>query len=153
MQMTERSLHIADRPDVVASAKIGYCKNYMVQANLLTGIPEAHKALFAQQWLTTTSLDSTTATTYRLTTDPVQADTLLLTATTASAEADRRLALWKTQRMVYGYTGTPALMLEALGGAQTLTHQRFGLAAGVTGQIVSLTQDWLAGRVQIEVLA
>ena len=153
MQMAAQSLSVTDRPEVQAAVKIGYCKNHTVQANLLTGIPEAHKALFAEEWLTTTSTDAPTATAYRLTAEPEQIDTLLLAAATAAAEATRRLALWKTQRTVYSYTGTPALMLEALGGAQTMTHARYGLAAGVTGQIVGLNQDWLAGRVQIEVLA
>ena len=152
-QMAERTLRIADRPDVVASAQIGYCRNWTVQNTLQSGIPEAHKALFAQEWLTTTASDTTTATTYKLSAEPEQADTLLLTVATAAAEASRRLALWAVQRNVYGYTGTPALMLESLGGAQTLTHGRFGLSAGVTGQVVGITQDWLAGRVEFEVLA
>lgn len=152
-QMAERSLHIADRPAVQASSKIGYCKNWTVQTSLLAGIPEEHKDLFAQEWLTSTASDSTVADDYRLAVEPVQADTLLLTALDAGAEAVRRLALWRTQRTVYGYTGTPALMLQALGGAQTLTHIRYGLGAGVAGQIVGITRDWLAGRVQLEVLA
>lgn len=151
-QMAERSLHIADRPELLPSVKLGYCRNWTVQGTLQTGIPEAHKALFAQEWLTTTASDSTVATNYKLSVEPGQSDTLLLTDANAASEAARRLALWSTQREVMGYTGTPALMLESLGGAQTLTHSRFGLAAGVTGQIVGITQDWLGARVTLEVL-
>lgn len=152
-QMAERSLHIADRPAVQASVKIGYCKNWMVQTNLLAGIPEEHKDLFAQEWLTAAASDDDVAEAYRLAIEPAQLDTLLLTRTDARAEAARRLALWSVQRTVYGYTGTPALMLQTLGDAQTLTHTRYGLSSGVTGQIVGITRDWLAGRVQLEVLA
>ena len=152
-QMTKRSLHVADRPAVQASIKIGYCKNWTVQKNLLAGIHEEHKDLLAQEWLATAARDDVVAKAYRLTTDPVQIDTLLLTRANARAEAARRLALWSVQRTVYSYTGTPALMLETLGNAQTLTHPRYGLGAGVTGQIVGITRDWLAGRVQLEVLA
>lgn len=152
-QMDAQSLHIADRPAVQASSKIGYCKSWTVQTALLAGIPEEHKDLFAQEWLTTTALDAAVASDWRLAVEPVQIDTLLLTESDATAEAARRLALWSAQRTVYGYTGTPALMLESLGSPQTLTHARYGLAGGVTGQIVGLTRDWLTCRTQLEVLA
>lgn len=151
--MAASSLRVADRPAVQAACKVGYCKNWTVQTNLQTGIPEQHKNLFAAEWLTTTASDATVASVYRLNTEPVQTDTLLLTAADAAAEAARRLALWQVQRTVYSYTGTPVLMLQTLGAGQTLSHSRFGLSAGVTGQVVGVTRDWLAGRVQLEVLA
>lgn len=151
-QMDAQTLHIADRPAVHAAIKIGYCKNFTVQTELQTGIPEAHKNLFSQEWLTSTASNSAVASAHRLSIEPTQIDTLLLTEADADAEAARRLALWSTQRTVYGFSGTPALMLDALGEAQTITHQRYGLAAGATGQIVGLTQDWLTFRTQFEIL-
>lgn len=152
-QMDAQTLHIADRPAVQAGVKIGYCKNWTVQSGLETGIPEQHKKLFALEWLTSTATDAAVAAAHRLSVEPAQIDTLLLIEADADAEAARRLALWSTQRTVYGYSGTPALMLGALGDAQTITHERYGLGAGVTGQIVGMTQDWLTCRTQIEVLA
>lgn len=150
--MAEMSLSIRDRPSVVASVKLGFCKNYAVQTTLQTGIPEAHKALFSEAYLTATASNSGVASAYRLSVEPTEVATHLLVAADASAEATRRLSIWSTQRDVLGYTGTPELLLESLGSPQTITHGRFGLAAGVTGQIVGLSQDWLASRVTFEVL-
>ncbi|MDB5613625.1 MAG: hypothetical protein JWQ22_1278 [Devosia sp.] len=151
-EMVERTLQVADRPAVAASVKIGYCKNWTVQTNLQSGIPEQHKNLFALEWLTTTATNQTTAAKYRLAIEPVQKDTLLLREAEAIAEAARELALWQTQRTVYTYSATPALMLEPLGGAQILSNPRFGLGVGVPGQIVSISRDWLACRTKFEVL-
>ena len=150
--MAEMSLGVRDRPAVVASVKIGFCKNYTVQTSLQTGIPEAHKDLFAEAYLTATASDTTVAGKYKLSTEPNETPTHLMVAADASDEAARRLYLWSVQRSVFGYTGTPELMLESLGSPQTITHSRYGLAAGVTGQVVGLSQDWLASRVTFEVL-
>lgn len=150
--MDMQSLHVADRPAVQASVKIGYCKNWTVQTELQTGIPEAHKNLFALEWLTSTAVDTAVASLHRLSAEPVQIDTLLLVEADADAEAARRLTLWSTQRNVYGYSGTPSQMLTELGTAKTLTHQRYGLASGGLGQVVGIDRDWLSYRTQFEVL-
>jgi hypothetical protein len=192
--MADRSLEISERETVRAAVKIGYCRNYTVQTNLQTGIPPAHKDLFAQEWMTSTKYDAGVAATYKLSKEPPvpkheraphrkpgkpghngggprtrgagrqddtipglrdqpnQEDTLLLVTADADAEATRRLTLWKTQRTVYRYTGMPELLLEQLGGYQTITHSRFGLAGGVTGQIISIERDWIRARVTFEVL-
>lgn len=150
--MAERTLEPVDRIPVRAAVKLGYCRNYTVQSNLQTGIPPEHKALFAQEWRTVTVRDSTTATTYKLTQEPEQENTLLLSNTDATAEANRRLTLWKTPRTVYRYEAMPELMLEEVGAYQTITHSRFGMSGGVTGQIVGVERDWLEGRAFIEVL-
>ena len=150
--MAERSLRVADRPPVQAAVKIAYCKNWTVQKNLQTGIPEAHKNLFALEWLTRTATDAVVAERYRLSEEPVDAETMLLVEVDALAEATRRLALWSVQRTVFMYTGMPTMMLQQLGSGQLLTDGRFGLAAGKPGQIVGITRDWLEGRITLEVL-
>lgn len=150
-QMLEQSLEVASRPAVIASVKLAYCRNYTVQQNLQTGIPPEHKALFAEQWITATSKDATTATTYKITQEPEQEETDLLTNADATAEATRRLNLWKTQRTIYRYDSGPDLMLEELGGYQTITHGRFGLS-GVNAQIIGIERDWLQSRAAFEVL-
>lgn len=149
--MLEQTLRVSDRPAVVASVKLGYCRNWTVQTGLLTGIPSDHKDLFAQEYLTKTVGDSATAVTYKLTQEPTEVDTLLLVGTEASTETTRRLTLWKTPRTVYEYTGLAELMLEALGGYQAITSARFNLV-GVTGQIVSVTRDWLQATADFGVL-
>jgi hypothetical protein len=151
-QMKERTLQMLARVPVQAAVQVGYCKNWTVQGNLRTGIPPEDADLFAQEWLTSTASDATTATLYKLMQQPVQQDSLLLVKTDADAEAARRLALWKTQRTVFRYEGEPDLMLEQLGGYQTLTHSRFGLSGGVSGQIVAVERDWLKTTVAFEVL-
>jgi hypothetical protein len=153
LNMDEDSLQIAQRVPVQAAVKLGYCKNWTVQTNLQTGIPPEHADLYGQEWLTSTASDSGVATTYKLMAEPVQQDTLLLVKSDADAEAARRLALWKVQRTVYAYDGYPALMLQPLGGYQTITASRFGMSGGVSAQIVSVERDWLVSRVKFEVLA
>lgn len=146
------SLKMLSRPDVKATVKLGYCRNYTVQDNLQTGIPEVHKDLFKREWLTVTATDSAVTTNYRLSAEVDQSDTLMLVATDAQAEANRRLALWSVQRNVIGYTGAPHTLLTELGSAQKVTHQRFNLSSGRTGQVISLNRDWVTGSVDVGVL-
>lgn len=150
--MLERSLSITDLPAVVAGVQIGYARNWTVQSNIQTGIPAQHVAMFAQEWLTVTSSDSTVATKYNLFTDPVMEGSLLLKGADATTESNRRLALFSVQRKVFQYEGHAGLLLESLGNTQTLKHSRFGLTNGQAGQIISLQTDWLNPKVTVEVL-
>jgi hypothetical protein len=150
--MVQFSINIAELPTVVAAVKLGYCKNYTVQANLQTGLPTSHIDLFALDWLSVTKINSTTSTNYRMFVDPAMQESELLTTEDANVEATRRLVLLGTQRKVVRYQGLAYLMLEVLGGTQTIHHPRFGLSAGVSGQIISLTTDWLNPRVDINVI-
>ena len=151
-QMVQRTLQVVDRPTVVASVQIGFCKNWTVQAGLQTAIPAQHKDLFAQEWLTSIATDATVQTKYKLNALPVQQDTLLLTRTDAATEAARKLALVKVARTVYQFEGTADLLLLELGNAVTLYNHRFGLSGGVTGMVVSLAPDWMTGHVTVGVL-
>jgi hypothetical protein len=150
--MHMKSLVPVARPDVRAAAKINYCKNYTIQTSLQTGLPDDHKDLFSRDWLTVTSADATVKSVYKLTGEPEGEDTCLLVGSEATTEAQRRRDLWKTQRTVYRYTGHAEKLLEALGAAHTITHPRFNLSGGVTGQIVGVERDWLAATAVIEVL-
>jgi len=150
--MVDRSLEIKQLAPVVASVKIGYCKNWTVQTGLTTGIVPEHVSLYAEEWLTQTATDSAAVTNYNLYTDPTMIETYLLTAADALAEAQRRLGMFSTQRKIIKYTGFYHLLYETLGAPQTLTHSRFGLSGGVTGQIVSISVDLLSPHVDFEVL-
>jgi hypothetical protein len=151
-QMVARSLHVIGRTTVVASIKLGYCKNWTVQPGLLTAIPAQHKDLFALEWLTATSSDSTTKTTYKLNSEPIQQDTMLLTNSDAAAEALRRLNLLKVPRTIYQFDGTADLLTLELGGAVTLVHPRYGMSGGLTGMVVSLAPNWMTGHVTVGVI-
>lgn len=150
--IAEKSLFVSQLPPVVAAVQLGYCKNWTVQTEVAAGVLQDHAALHAQEWLTVTRTDTATAADYQTFTDPVMQETLLLTAANATSEANRRLAMFSVQRKVYRYTGMPWLMLESLGSTQTLQNPRFGLGAGVKGQIVSLVTDWLNPNITVEIL-
>lgn len=151
-QQVNRSIQIVGRTEVAAAVKIGYCKNWTVQAGLQTSIPAEHKDLFAQEWLTKTSTDVPTQTQYRLNTEPVEQDTMLLTLADASVEADRRLTIFKQTRTTYRFEGTPSLLLLELGQTVKLFSSRFGLQDGKIGVVTSLTPNWLNGHIMVEVL-
>jgi len=148
----EHSLSVGQLVPVVASVKLGYCKNWTVQDGLTTGIPAAHIALYAEEWLTITRSDSTAAANYNLYTDPTMEETLLLTAVGAIAETNRRLTLFSTQRKTLKFTGFYSLIQEELGKSMTIQHPRFGLSSGKTGQIISISKDWMNPQVEFEVI-
>ena len=152
--MDARTLQISQRPAVASTCVLGYCKNWTVQSGgLATGLPSRSASSFATEYLTTTSTDATTNTDYKLSTAPVDENTLLNVAADAATEAARRVTLWKTQRHVYQATYRAHLLLTELGDAITLTHARFGLSAGKTGIVTSISRDWLQGRITLGVLA
>lgn len=152
--MHERSLFVSEMPDVVAAVQIGYCRNNTIQNALQTGLPAWQIDLYAQdqEWLTSTQQSSDVATNYKLFTNPNTIETQLMVTQDADNEANRLKGLWGVQRKVLTYQGMPWLLLEQLGNPQTLKHARFGLSAGVRGQIVNVTSDWLKATIQIGVL-
>ena len=151
-QMRERSLRPAQRLPVTAAVKIGFDRNWTLQAALTTSIPPAHADLYATEWLTETVVDEAVRTRYRLSDDPVQIDTCLKTRADARAEAQRRLALNKVPRTIYEFDGEPEMMMLELGQPVRLRAERFGLQDGVPGVVVLLSRFWLTGRVTVGVL-
>ena len=147
-----KSLEIKERVDVKAAIKVGYCKNYTTQTGLNTGLPASHKDLFMQEYLSVTAKNQSVADTYKLNTEPVQTDTLLLTESDATAEANRLLTLWQQPRTVYKFVGYSHLLTVSLGQVLTLVSPRFGLSEGKTGIVVGIQSDWVSRRVTIEVL-
>lgn len=146
------SLVPVSRTDVVASVKIGFCKNWTVQAGLQTALPAQHKDLFATEWLTATATNPTVQATYKLNGDPVQQDTMLLRRTDADVEAARRLALWSVPRTVYEFEGTAEMLMLELGQAVTLYNRRYGMSAGVAGMVISLAPDWQNAHCKVGIL-
>jgi hypothetical protein len=153
--MLLHSASIGRLSEVQAAVKIGYCRNWTPQTSLAEGVLAQHADLFTQEWLTTTATDSTTVTNYNLFTEPDLEETLLLVASDATAEATRRLNVFKVQRKVFKYRGFARLMFEQLGNPQSvsLTGRLFGIPSGVgTGQIISVVTDWVNFKVEFEVL-
>lgn len=146
------TLQVGETPEVQACARIGYCRNYTVQSGLTTGLPAEHAQLYGQEWLVVQASDDTLANLWNLSKAPEDVNTLLQVRTEASAEAVRRQALWGSRRLVMKLDSVGPAVTYDLGGAITLTHPRFGLSAGKTGQIVGKKTDWLTMRVSLEVL-
>jgi hypothetical protein len=152
-QMVERSLTVQSRTPVQAAVTLGFCKNWTVQSDLVTTVPQQVKDLYAQEWLQSLKVDTAVQATYRQDAAPVQKDTMLLRRTEADAEATRLSNLWKVQRTVYQFEGTADLLdTLVLGQAVTIFNHRYGLQAGATGLVISLGPNWLTARVIVQVL-
>lgn len=150
--MQDRTLAISTLPPVVAAIKLGYNKNWTVQTTTAGGLEQKSAALFAQEWLMVTQKDTAASANYNLYTDTDQIDTLLQVGADATIECNRRLNIFNVQRKVLKYSGFYHLLFEQLGDPQTLTHPRFGLSGGVTGQIVSIAVDYMSPVISFEVL-
>lgn len=146
------SLEISNRSQVVAATKLGYCKNWTVQPGLVTNIPMAHKTMYSEEWYTKTAVDESVKSQYKLNAEPVQRDTLLISGTDASSEANRLNTFFKQPRVTYRMSGSTKLLNLKLGQEVLLTHNRFGLQSGKAGQVVSLSPNWLRSTIDIEVL-
>ena len=146
------SLCVAQSPKLRPSVRLAYCRNFTVQDGLQTGLPAEHLAMYGREWLVVQASDSAVADLWRLTTAPEEVQTLLQARLDAEAEAVRRLGLWGVRRLVLGFEVVGRFLTVPLGGAVVLTHTRFGLASGKTGQVVGKTTDWLGHRVKFEVL-
>ena len=149
------SLSISNRPGVLGAIKLGYAKNWTVQTGLVSPIPQAHKDMLASEWLSLTVLDQAIINKYLLSQDTQQVDTYLITTNNAQIEAERRLAFYKSQHIIYKFKGTSKLLSLQLGQEIILVHSRFNLynsGNGQVGQIISLSPNWTTGYIDVEVL-
>lgn len=147
------SLSISGRSTIVAAKKIGYCKNWNTQNNLTTSIPVEHKYMFGQEFWYKTSDDTTNSKElYKLNSEPPEKPTYLIDGAQANAEAVRLNNYFGQIRTTYKFTGFSRLLTLKLGQQITITHHRFGLQNGKSGQVVSLSPDWSSGRIEVEVV-
>lgn len=147
------TLRSAQRTEVAAAVKLAYCKNWTVQEALQSGVVAQHRILFGQEWLTSSTSDTPTATLHKLSVDVDQEESLLLRKVDADAEALRRLNLRKVVRTIYEYQAPADHLQCELGQGIALSASKFNLSAGVNGQIVSLEIDLVAESVKVGVLA
>jgi len=150
--IVERGISISKRVPVRSSIKIGYCKNYTVQKEVTTGIPQNHKELYSNEWLSKLATDNAVSLLYKIDTQPVQKDTLLVNGDDAQAEADRLLSIFSVQRSVFKIKGFINLVYIELGDDIILKFNKFGLDNGKYGVVLSIDVDWIAMRVTLEVL-
>lgn len=151
--MVLNSFTISNRSTIVAAKKLGYCKNWFLQTNLTTAIPVEHKYMFGEEWWYKTSNDTTgSKTLYKLNSEPTEKPTYLVDGTQADAEAVRLNNYFGQIRTTYKFTGFSRLLTLKLGQPVLITHPRFGLSAGKSGQVVSLSPDWGTGKIEVEVV-
>lgn len=146
------SLSISRRPGVKAAIKLAYAKNYTLQQNLLSAIPDQHKTSFETEWLTVTASNPSVKTSHRLDILPTEKTTSLISTSDASTEALRLNNYFDEQRVVYRFTGRSSLLSLVLGQGVTLYHHRFGLNAGKLGQVISLSPNWNREEIEVEVI-
>lgn len=148
----EFSIRITDRPPVRAATKIAYCKNYTVQTSgLAAGLPVKNSADFASEWYYSTTSNNTVKANYKTTSEPEQEDTYLITQVAASQESNLRNSLWSTARTIYTMTAYPHMFDIQLGDFVRLTNRRFGLSQTL-GTVVTVSRDWINGRIELGVL-
>lgn len=151
--IVEGSLTISDKLEVAASFSVGVCKNYTIQENLETGIPDEHKSLFGRDFQVLTSTNSATSTLYRLTSIPKVKESYLLTESDGLNEAIRMKDLFSVPRYQYEMRGTPRLIQLTLGDTVRITHPRYNLNDGVLGIVTGLSINWSDLSVRLEILA
>lgn len=151
--MEAKSFRMAQRLPIVPGMAIGYCKNWTVQSDLKTFIPPDHKDFFAKDVVRVAANNSVAATLYKDNTTPQITETYLINDSDAANESTRRLALQTTGRALYEFNGLASCINLELGDQITLTHPRFGFAAGKNAMVTKLAIDWFKARVTVQVLA
>lgn len=148
----EFSMEIAEKPPVRAATKLAYCKNWTVQnSGLAEGLPAKNKEDFASEWYYSTTSNNTVKTTYKTTTEPVSEETYLISKSAADNESSLRNAVWSTPRYIYRMIGLPHLFDLQVGNFVRLTNRRFNLNQTL-GTVVTVSRDWISGRIELGVL-
>lgn len=145
------SMTVARRIEVIAGVKSGISRNYTVQNNLVTAIPEDHKSAYAEEYLESSSTDATTKTNYGITVEPKVDPSYLINLTEADTVTLKKLNLFKAGRVVYKMVCTAKFLTLELGSAVSLTSSRFGLSSKL-GLVIATKPDWIKGTIEIEVL-
>lgn len=148
--MEFRSLSISQKVEVQGTVKLGYSKNWTPQSSGLVYVlkPEA-LAVLEKPYYYETVTDAQVVNQYKQIAEPVAKDTLLISQQDAQIEANRLLNMNKTPRFIYTANYFAKMLFCELGDLIYLTHPRFGLTPGKTGIAVSISRDWLQGKVTI----
>ena len=144
---------ISRKIDVVAAVKLGYAKTWTTQTNIQTGIPEAHKDIYAKEYDEALSFNGTIQLNYNITKEPELEGTYLIDKTEAEAVSAKKLALFSTPRKVVKMTCTTKYLSVQVGDKVSLVNfSRFNLQANTLGLVVATKPDWVRGTIEIEVL-
>lgn len=152
--MVEGSFEPVFRPTVDGKVRLTGSRNWTAQnKQALAAALEANQlTILSEEWAKKSAENAGVMTNYRQDDAEDDAPTLLVVESDVQAEAQRRLNLWSVPRTAFKFQGWAELMSLNLGETVTIKHPRLGLAAGKPGIITSMSEDYVAGRVTIEVL-
>lgn len=139
------SLKIVKKSIPWQTVRLGYARNYTVQASTHGAVSEENKTRYAQEWRYVTKTDPSIKTTHVLALEPDVKNTCLVDESEAYAEAERQLALHGVVRTTYSidYIGLTTLNL---GEVVNLTYNRYGLNVGKNLYIVGITESMIARK-------
>jgi len=150
--MLHHSLNVSSKVAITAATTVNSCKNWLVQSNIVTGIPPEHKTILAREFIPEPVIDTTVKNLYKLEAIAIPKNTVLIVSSEAASEATRLNAYYKVPRIVYKFTGLSKLMSLKLGQPVILQHNRFNLTSGKAGQVISLSPNWLNSTIEVEVI-
>lgn len=146
-------ISIQERVPVKGAVKLGYAYNWTEQSDGLAGaVPQQSIDLYKKPYQFVAPKDDMVISSYSITAQPIEEETLLVDEAQASDEATRRLTLFKTQRTIYSIEGRMDFITMTPGLGVTLKNYRFGLSTPVNGVVVSTSKDWVTGKTTIGVL-
>jgi hypothetical protein len=144
------------RPEILGKIKLKGCRNWTVQGKEgLAAILEPNQiTTLTEEWILKSAENSTVMSVYKQddVLDEEAQETLLVEEGDVQSEAQRRLNLWSVPRTVFRFSGWAELMTLELGQTVTIKHPRLGLAAGAPAIVTSLGENYVTGRVNVEVL-
>ena len=148
----EYSLSISDKAPIKPTSKLGYGRNWTVQeSGLAAGVPSNLQDIYSKQYFLAITNNYDVANAYKLNSEDVLEETLLITKTGAENESYTRSSFWSTVRYIYTFVGYPYLFDLQLGDTISLTNRRYLLNSKL-GVIVNISRDWINGRIQVGVL-
>ena len=148
----EYSLSIGDKAPIKPTSKLGYGRNWTVQeSGLAAGVPSNLQDIYSKQYFLAITNNYDVANAYKLNSEDVLEETLLITKTGAENESYTRSSFWSTVRYIYTFVGYPHLFDLQLGDTISLTNRRYLLNSKL-GVIVNISRDWINGRIQVGVL-
>jgi len=148
----EYSLSISDKAPIKPTSKLGYGRNWTVQeSGLAAGVPSNLQDIYSKQYFLAITNNYDVANAYKLNSEDVLEETLLITKTGAENESYTRSSFWSTVRYIYTFVGYPHLFDLQLGDTISLTNRRYLLNSKL-GVVVNISRDWINGRIQVGVL-
>lgn len=146
-----KRLSIARRELPIATLRLGYQKNWTIQADGLSGVVSAaNRALYGAPHLVAKDADAGLFTKHKLAREPDVIETLIALAADAATEVARRRTLYNVVRTTYSAAGYVAPLTTSLGQEANLTHPRFGFAAGADAVVLGFEEEVTRNRVALD---